>query len=108
MSLRVASIAATALLVMTMSAAARAAEVVVDQQNKEFSEKSLHLKVGDSIKFVNKDDIVHEVHSDSEGNDFDLGAQKPGAETSHTFDKPGTVKVRCAIHPKMKLEVVVE
>ena len=94
---------------LTMAVAtANASEVVVDQQNKEFSEKSIHIKVGDSIRFVNKDDIVHDVHSDSDGNTFDLGAQQPGVETSHTFDKPGTVKVRCAIHPKMKLEVVVE
>jgi len=96
-----------AMLIAAVSAV-HASEVVIDQQNKEFSEKSVHIKVGDSVKFVNKDDIVHEVHSDSDGNDFDLGAQKPGAETAHTFDKPGTVKVRCAIHPKMKLEVVVE
>lgn len=107
MSLKSCLLPAAAILLAAMSAA-HASEVVVDQQNKEFSEKSIHIKVGDSIKFVNKDDIVHEVHSDTEGNDFDLGAQKPGAETSHTFDKPGTVKVRCAIHPKMKLDVVVE
>jgi plastocyanin len=107
MSLKIASIAAAAMLTVAVSAA-HATEVVVDQQNKEFSQTSLHIKAGDSIKFVNKDELVHEVHSATDGYDFDLGAQKPGSETSHTFDKPGTVKVRCAIHPKMKLEVVVE
>ena len=97
-----------AALFLSLTPAARAAEVVVDQQNKEFSEKSITIKVGDSVKFVNKDDIVHDVHSATDGYDFDLGAQKPGSETSYTFDKPGKVKVRCAIHPKMKLDVTVE
>ena len=84
------------------------AEIVVDQHNKEFSESAITIKVGDSVKFVNKDDIVHDVHSMSEGYEFDLGVQKPGSETTYTFDKPGVVKVRCAIHPKMKLDVTVE
>jgi plastocyanin len=95
-------------MLVALTPAAHATEVVVDQQNKEFSQKSISIKVGDSVKFVNKDDMVHDVHSTSDGYDFDLGAQKPGSETSYTFDKPGKVKVRCAIHPKMKLEVTVE
>jgi len=98
--------AAAALLALTP--VAHATEVVVDQQNKEFSQKSVTIKAGDTLKFVNKDDIVHEVHSSTDGYDFDLGAQKPGSDTSYTFDRPGKVKVRCAIHPKMKLEVTVE
>jgi plastocyanin len=83
-------------------------EVVISQENKTFSEKSISIKSGDSVKFVNKDDIVHDVHSTTDGYDFDLGSQQPGTETSYTFAQPGKVKVRCAIHPKMKLEVTVE
>jgi plastocyanin len=107
MSHRLLGIVAGAMLV-ALTPVAHATEVVIDQQNKEFSQKSVSIKVGDSVKFVNKDDMVHDVHSTSDGYDFDLGAQKPGSETSYTFDKPGKVKVRCAIHPKMKLEVTVE
>ena len=107
MSNRLLGIVAGAMLV-ALTPVAHATEVVIDQQNKEFSQKSVSIKVGDSMKFVNKDDMVHDVHSTSDGYDFDLGAQKPGSETSYTFDKPGKVKVRCAIHPKMKLEVTVE
>ena len=107
MSHRLLGIVAGAMLV-ALTPVAHATEVVIDQQNKEFSQKSVSIKVGDSVKFVNKDDMVHDVHSTSDGYDFDLGVQKPGSETSYTFDKPGKVKVRCAIHPKMKLEVTVE
>jgi plastocyanin len=97
-----------AMIALSLAPAAIASEVIVTQENKAFSEKSLSIKSGDVVKFVNKDDIVHDVHSTTDGYDFDLGSQQPGSETSYTFGQPGKVKVRCAIHPKMKLEVTVE
>jgi len=87
--------------------AAYAADHTISQKGREFSESKITVKVGDSITFVNDDDITHNVHS-AGGADFDLGAQKPGDKTSYTFDKAGTFKIRCAIHPKMKLKVTVE
>jgi plastocyanin len=97
-----------ATVVVTLAPSLLAAEVVITQENKTFSEKAINIKRGDVVRFVNKDDIVHDVHSTTEGYDFDLGSQQPGTETSYTFARPGQVKVRCAIHPKMKLDVVVE
>jgi plastocyanin len=96
------------MMAIALAPAASAGEVVITQENKAFSEKSISIKPGDVVKFVNKDDIVHDVHSTTDGYDFDLGSQQPGSETAHTFSQPGKVKVRCAIHPKMKLEVTVE
>jgi plastocyanin len=93
---------------VVLAPVAFANEVVITQEDKAFSEKAISIKPGDSVKFVNKDDIVHDVHSTTDGYDFDLGSQQPGSETSYTFAQPGKVKVRCAIHPKMKLEVTVE
>ena len=99
---------AAAVALMALTTGAQATEIAISQKDKEFSEKSVAIKAGDSIKFVNDDDIAHDVHSGSEGYEFDLGSQQPGSEASYKFDKPGKVKVRCAIHPKMKLDVVVE
>jgi plastocyanin len=99
---------AVAVAFAALAPLAHATEVVVTQEGKQFSEKNVTIKVGDSIKFVNKDDITHDVHSSTDGYDFDLGAQQPGTDASYTFAKPGTVQVRCAIHPKMKLDVTVE
>jgi plastocyanin len=41
---------------------------------------------------------------------FDVTLQAPGKENDKkiSLKKPGTYTVQCAIHPKMKLEVVVE
>ena len=91
-----------------LASVAAAEEVVISQKGKAFSEKKVSLKVGDSISFVNDDDITHNVYSRSKGHKFDIGAQRPGTSVSHEFTAPGKVKVRCAIHPRMKLTVNVE
>jgi len=83
-------------------------EIVVNQKGKAFSEKQITLKAGDTISFVNDDDITHNVYSRSKGHRFDIGAQRPGTVVGHQFTEPGKVKVRCAIHPRMKLTVNVE
>lgn len=88
--------------------ASGAAGVQVFQKGKEFSERSVTIKAGSAIDFVNDDTNVHNVHSATEGHAFDLGAQEPGASNIHVFDKPGEVAVRCAIHPRMRMTVVVE
>ncbi len=87
-----------------ISFSANAAEVVVNQSDKKFDTKKVDIKVGDSVKFVNSDKITHNIYS-SKGLKFDLGAQEPGASSSKVFDKAGNFKVRCAIHPRMKLTV---
>ena len=81
---------------------------VIKQGEKKFSEKKITVSVGDELQFVNEDKYVHNIHSTSDGYEFDLGAQQPGDTQSIAFDSPGKVKIRCAIHPKMKLTVTVE
>lgn len=87
---------------------ALAADHVITQNGKKFSERKLTIAAGDTVTFVNDDKTTHNVHSTTEGHQFDLGAQAPGDSYSSVFDQPGKVKVRCAIHPKMKLQVTVE
>ena len=92
---------------LTVSSAS-AEEHVVTQAGKEFSERRLTIAVGDSITFMNDDSTTHNVHSSTEGHEFDLGAQAPGESASQVFTTAGKAKVRCAIHPKMKIDVTVE
>lgn len=96
-----------AALILVSGGAATAAEHVLTQKDKKFDQSKLSLKKGDAVKFVNADSITHNVHSRSAPDKFDLGAQAPGSESKHTFDKAGKFKVRCAIHPKMKVTVSV-
>src|SRR5262245_43253377 len=88
--------------------AAVAEERRVSQKHKRFSTAALTVKTGDMITFVNDDEAMHNVYSYTEGFSFDLGGQSPGEETTVRLSKPGVVDIRCAIHPKMKLQVRVQ
>lgn len=87
---------------------AAAAEHTVVQKNKEFDKAELTISAGDSVRFVNEDDHAHNVYSRSAVKPFDVGLQAPGTGETVVFSSPGTVRVRCAIHPKMKMTVIVK
>ena len=86
---------------------AQAAEHVVAQKGKAFSVKTMKVKLGDTVKFVNEDPFSHNVFSLSTTKSFDLGTYPQGGSKSVTFDKAGTVEVECAIHPDMTLTIEV-
>jgi plastocyanin len=87
--------------------AAYAADKTINQKGKIFSESEITVKKGESVNFLNDDNIVHNVMSTSAGNEFNVGAAKPGTATPVTFKNAGDVRVICAIHPSMKLLVKV-
>ncbi len=105
MPLRPALLAAALLLA---AGPALAETHVVDQANKKFSATELAVKAGDTVRFVNKDSITHNVYSQSPGNAFDVKTQKPGESSDVVLKSAGEVEVRCAIHPTMKLKVTVK
>lgn len=86
---------------------ALAAEHSIGQKGKVFSQSALTIKHGDTVIFVNDDNVAHNVLSNSAGNQFNLGAIGPGNSTPVTFDKAGEVVVICAIHPSMKLTLTI-
>lgn len=79
--------------------------ITVDQAGKKFSETEITIRKGDTVRFVNKDQITHNVYSQSPGNAFDVKTQKPGEASDVKFDAVGDVDVQCAIHPSMKLRI---
>ena len=87
--------------------AALAATQSIHQKGRKFSSALVSLKVGDALSFVNDDTVPHNIYSTSEGNEFDLGSQRPGTVTDVTFTTAGEVEVNCAIHPRMKMQVSV-
>lgn len=79
----------------------------VEQKDKSFAVTTVQARTGDKLELENAEDAVaHHVFSTEDGYSFNE-AQKPGVVTSVDLDHPGTFTVRCAIHPNMKLEVVV-
>ncbi|CAN7529266.1 plastocyanin/azurin family copper-binding protein [Bosea sp. LjRoot90] len=87
---------------------AAATEFRVTQKGQQFNPRTLTIKAGDEVVFVNDDAGTHNVFSESATNSFDLKAQRPGASTRVAFPKAGRVDVRCAIHPSMRMTIDVE
>jgi len=85
------------------------ATITVVQRGLVLNKSSLAVAKGDRVIFTNEDDVIHNIHIFG-ANDYekDLGLQKPGATLSYTFDKPGDYRVRCNIHPSIKMAVTVK
>lgn len=101
-------LSAALLVFFVTGATAVAEEIKITQKGKQFSQEKITIKAGDSVVFENDDDTSHNVFSSTEGAKFNLGIQKQGTSSTHKFEKPGVVEIRCAIHPKMKLTVEVK
>jgi plastocyanin len=89
--------------------AVHAGTQTIEQSGQQFSEKAVTIKPQDSLTFANHDDVTHNINViDDDDNAVDLGLQKPGENLTHMFDKAGKFKVRCSIHPSMKMTVTVK
>jgi plastocyanin len=97
-----------ALSIVPFIGTAMAAEHKVTQSNMKFTPDKLTISAGDTVVFFNDSKMTHNVYSRSGKNKFDTGALKPSASGKQTFSAPGSVRVRCAFHPKMKLKITVK
>jgi plastocyanin len=78
----------------------------VEEKDKAFSVGSLFLKPGERLTLVNNDDTTHSVFIPR--NELILKSQKPGESISIQFGERGFYEVRCNLHAKMKMLVVVK
>jgi plastocyanin len=101
--------AAIAFLLGVIVAVEAATTITVGQHGMVFTQSSASLAKGDRIVFTNEDDVIHNIHIFGPGNDdsADLGLQKPGATLTYRFDRTGAYRVRCNIHPSVKMAVSV-
>jgi plastocyanin len=74
--------------------------------NFAFSQASVTVPVGTKVTWVNHDDMLHTVAD--EGKSFKSDPLDNGDSFSHTFDKPGTYKYFCSLHPHMTGTIVVQ
>lgn len=71
-------------------------------QNMAFMPPALTAKVGQTITWINNDNVAHTVTSDSGAPAaFDSGTLNPGKTFHVTFTKAGTYHYHCSIHPNM-------
>jgi plastocyanin len=79
----------------------------VSQKGAMFNPHVLPIVVGTTVEWPNKDDIFHNVYSDSEVTNFDLGLYKDPEVKRVTFNTPGRVDIFCSIHSSMSCVVLV-
>jgi len=97
--------AAFAGLMIGLSTASIAATSIA-QKDKAFSLESVAINVGEKLRFVNDDNVTHNVTVKTPRGESRPGVvERPGDEMELAFDEVGTHQVRCLIHPKMKLSV---
>ncbi len=71
-----------------------------DQKGMKFIPHILTATVGDTVEFLNHDNVAHNVYSpDNEG--FNLGTFKQNEKRSQKFDQAGAYTLLCSIHPEM-------
>src|SRR5688572_11959964 len=78
-------------------AAAKSAKQIVDMTDSTFAPQSIDAKVGDTISFVNKDEIAH----NATGDGIDSGTVAGGATFDFKAARAGTISYVCTFHPGM-------
>jgi plastocyanin len=73
---------------------------------QDFRIAPLTIEAGTTVTWVNGDDEPHTVASDT--GQFRSGALDTDESFSYKFDKPGTYRIYCTIHPRMVATITVK
>jgi plastocyanin len=84
---------------------AHAAQLEVKIDNFTFGPQKLTVKVGDTVTWINQDDIPHTVVSTGH---FRSKALDTEDKYAFTFTTAGTFEYFCGLHPHMQGSIVVE
>ena len=86
--------------------AATGNEVVID--NFSFGPATLTVAVGTKVVWTNDDADPHTVTSETDPKLLKSPALDTGESFTFTFDKPGTYRYFCSLHPHMQAIIVVQ
>ena len=76
--------------------------------NKERKPDQFTIKVNEEFYITNEENrIIHNVYDVSDDS-WVLTKQLPGEVAAVSFGKPGIHELKCAIHPKMNVKIIVE
>lgn len=93
-------------MVVAISAAAAATTHTIVMEGVAFVPKTLTVKQGDTIIWVNKDLFPHT--ATAQDRSFDSPEMAPNKTWKYTATKSGTFPYVCTLHPTMKGTLVVE
>ena len=92
--------AETVVYLKGVKASAKPKTASMDQKNMTFIPHVLVVTKGDTGKFLNHDNVAHNVYS-PDNDAYNLGTFKQNEERTHTFAKAGVYSQLCSIHPEM-------
>lgn len=78
----------------------------VEIKDMAFSPAAISVSPGQTVSFVNNDNINHTVTAID--NSFDIGVLVPGETYTKTFDSPVIVSYYCKLHPSMQGRIEVK
>ncbi len=81
--------------------------VKVTIDNFSFNPQTVTVKPGDTINWINQDDIPHNVREATAGT-FKCKVMDTGEDCNVPFQQPGEYKYFCALHPHMTGTVIVK
>ena len=88
------------------SAAPAGGTIDVALQNIAFNPSAIKAKVGQTIRWTNKDSVSHNVTA-TKGETFKSKTLNQGDTYSYKLDKAGTITYVCTFHPNMQATVTV-
>jgi plastocyanin len=102
-------LALAAMLLAIGDLAAAAAELhQIIQKGRAFNMPALEIDVGDTVRFTNEDQFLHQIYVKSDTFNYESAEQPPGEVVDIHFTVKGSFEVQCEIHPKMHLAVTVK
>lgn len=78
---------------------------VVHVRDFSYAPKTLYVRTGEIVTFINDDAEAHTVTGPS--GSFDSGAIDPQTQWRHSFSRPGVYRYGCSFHPYMRGRIVV-
>lgn len=93
-------------LLVLLAAAPAFADATVTIKNFDYSPMDVTIKAGETVTWKNLDGEPHTVVSTDGA--FRSKALDENDSFSFKFDKPGTYKYICSIHPQMKATITVQ
>ncbi len=81
--------------------------VLIDQKNKQYIPRLLPVIKGQEVRFLNSDNVRHNVFSPHKDEPFDLARYPKGEYKSVKFNVLGEHKIYCNIHQRMIADVFV-
>jgi plastocyanin len=87
--------------------AATGGSAKVSMKDIKFNPGTVKISAGDTVTWTNDDSVGHDVTGDG-FKSGDAGGISQGGTFEHKFDKAGTFKYKCTVHPGMTGEVDVK